>query len=130
MKPTDDSWELTPEERKAFLLIAEAVPAGAGLLDDLITDHETRVLFRMACEKLLARSDSRRVMTTTEKELAYLKERRHDALGWLKLGLTHQLWGSIEDGYAALDNGRVPPVRTWREKASAKPKTKRKARKS
>ena len=115
-----ETWDLTNEERLAFLLIAEAVPAGGGLLDDLVTEHETRDLFRRACEKLLARADSRRVMTTAERELEYLKGRIHDAKGWLKLGLTHELWGSIKDGYAALDNGRVPPVKTWQAEGAKK----------
>lgn len=109
---TDSSWVLTTEERGAFLWIA-ALFQDPEVLDEAITKHDTRNQFRRACEKLLARADSRIVMTTAEKELAYLKERIHNAKGWLKFGMTHKLWGSITDGYAELDNGRVPPVKTW-----------------
>jgi len=109
---TDDSWDLTSEERGSFLWIATLL-RDPEVLDDAITKHDTRNHFRRACEKLMARADSRQVMTTAERELAYLKERIHNAKGWLKFGMTHKLWGSITDGYSELDNGRVPPVKTW-----------------
>ena len=126
-EPTADSWELTVEERSSFLLVAQtlAMAKPPVSLDDIISDHETRDRVRRAFEKLLARADSRRVMTAPEKELAYLKERIHDAKGWMRLGLTHKLWGSIEDAYAGLDNGRVPPVRRWRAAGAKKARTKR-----
>lgn len=113
------TWELSAEERSAFMLVSLYVPKteepkDIARLEELLTGHESRDLFRRACEKLLARADSRQVLTSPERELAYLKERVNDAKGWLRLGLTHELWGSIVDGYAALDNGRVPPVKTWK----------------
>jgi hypothetical protein len=116
--PGADSWELTEDERGAFCLVGLYVPKTddpqcLARLEELLTEHETRAFFRRACEKLLARADSRQVTTSPERELAYLKERIHEAKNWLRLGMTAQLWGSISDGYAALDNGRVPPVKTW-----------------
>ena len=122
-RSSNDSWDLTAQERSTFLMVASTleleqrkplpgerphVPLG-----DIISDHETRDLLRSACEKLMARADSRRVMTNSQKELKYLKERIRYAKGWFKFGMTHKLWGSITDGYSELDNGRVPPVKTW-----------------
>lgn len=117
------TWELSAEETSAFMLVSLYVPK-TGLdpvrddarLEELLTGHESRDLFRRACEKLLARADSRQVMPSIERELTYLKERIHDAKGWLRLGMSTQLWGAITDGYAALDNGRVPPVKTWQKR--------------
>jgi citrate lyase beta subunit len=68
-----ETLELTVEERSAFALVGLYLPktedpACAARLEELLTDHESRAAFRRACEKLLARSDSRQVMTTTEKE--------------------------------------------------------------
>ncbi len=122
-RSSNDSWDLTAQERSTFLMVASTLELEQRKslpgerphvpLEDLLSDHETRDLFRNACEKLMARADSRRVMTNSQKELKYLKGRIHAAKGWLKFGLTHKLWGSIVDGYSELDNGRVPPVKTW-----------------
>lgn len=71
----------------------------------------------------LAKKENRVQFTSPEQEIRYLRERIEDAKGWMKLGLTHQLWGSIEDAYAALPPTTRPPVKRWRE--SLKRRTKR-----
>lgn len=67
------------------------------------------------------------------RSTSFLELGRQEALGWLKLGLTHKIWGSVEDAYAALEGG-APPVKAWRKefrsrmgglRNKARPKTKR-----
>lgn len=114
--PKSADREVTREEMNAVLLACRLIQAlePAVPLSEKLNNPDYRRDLRSGLEKMLAICEDRTNFNTPENHILFLRGRISEAVGWLRIGLTHGMWGSVEDAYGAF-NGRSPPVGHWRK---------------